>query len=179
MVCCLGWLGACQPQPKAPVLAPQSDAPTPRFARGTLCERHPDRCELSCAACPDREQCRKSGGECVGAGVPTYLDEIDKGDDPLHAGCHYAYDNNCTVNKRFHTGDECITDDDDKSIKLEEWTNGTCHPPQGDYVRHDCDEVCKAANPNTPFGTCVPKPNFCGTGQHSAQCECSAPQQPN
>jgi hypothetical protein len=94
-----------------------------------------------------------------------FQDEMDVGDDPLHAGCHFRYtDAECTMNKTFRAGDTCVLD-----YLLSEWTNAACHH-NNDQPQHDCDVLCKGIG---HFGgRCVVKRNFCGAGNDSAECQC-------
>ncbi len=120
---------------------------------------------------------------------PWFQDEVDGGDKPLVAGCHYEYsDPACSMNKSFLEGDKCLT----KKI-LREWTGWdpagpfggpqACHqhfqdsdPLLGlDTRNYDCDAYCKKTNNNqNATGKCVVVQNVCDNNtKPSAQCECS------
>ena len=119
------------------------------------CTSHPD--------CASGLLCEM--GFCVSA---YYRDENDGDDNYLIPGCHYSYpDAACAANdpnRQFFAGDVC----EDRFVILE-WFDRTCHQDM-DRTRYNCDQECKALQKGA--GICVPVPNACGPGNHSAKCEC-------
>jgi hypothetical protein len=131
--------------------------------------RRPHAISVGAERCTSHPDC-SSGLVCeMGFCVNAYFqDENDGGDNYEIPGCHYSYtDAACAANdpnRKFFAGDVC----EDRFVILE-WLDRTCHE-ETDRTRYNCDEECKAMGKGGGF--CVPVPDACGPGNHSARCEC-------
>ena len=100
-----------------------------------------------------------------------------EGDDPKKAGCLYGYsDARCRDDEPRVRGDECpLSDPTELREAFAEMNGNACAAnaccPDYKVIAYDCPTVCGHSGDNKY--KCKIARDHCGTGQHSAYCDCT------